>query len=106
MSRLLRFALALTVATILLGSCGFADQKGNEDPRQAFAKLERGMTPEEVRQKVGAPERVARQILYHRYLEQWIYDQPVPARIQFDCPRGQKPQLIWTRAHAANRGRG
>ncbi|HEY7158203.1 MAG TPA: hypothetical protein VH575_29895 [Gemmataceae bacterium] len=53
------------------------------------------MTPEQVRDKVGPPKRIARQILYHRHVEQWIYDQPIAARLQFDCPRGQKPHLVW-----------
>jgi hypothetical protein len=61
----------------------------------AFDKLQRGMTPEQVREQVGPPKRIARQFLYHRHIEQWIYDQPVAARLQFDCPRGQKPQLVW-----------
>lgn len=72
-----------------------ADEDGgrNEQPH-LFAKLERGMSPEQVRQLVGKPKRIARQILYHRYYEQWIYDAPVPIRLTFDCPRGQMPQLL------------
>ena len=68
--------------------------ENKEELRQAFAKLERGMTPEQVRAKVGSPKRVARQLLYHRYLEQWIYDQPSLMRLTFDCQRGQKPYLL------------
>lgn len=60
----------------------------------AFAKLEPGMSPEQVRRFVGAPQRVARQILYQRYREQWIYVSPVPFRLTFDCPRGQPPLLL------------
>ena len=40
------------------------------------------------------PKRVARQILYRRYLEQWVYDGPEAMRIEFDCPRGQEPKVI------------
>jgi hypothetical protein len=65
------------------------------EPAQAFAKLEPGMTAEQVRQQVGPPKRIARQVLYHRYLEQWIYDQPSASRLHFDCHRGEKPQLVW-----------
>ena len=72
-----------------MGSWGF----GQEVP--AFDKLQRGMTLEQVREQVGPPKRIVRQILYHRHIEQWIYDQPVAARLQFDCLRGQKPQLVW-----------
>ena len=70
------------------------EDKNGEEPVRDFAKLERGMTPEQVRQRVGPPNRVARQILYHRYREQWIYDAPVPVRLTFECLRGQKPQLL------------
>jgi hypothetical protein len=68
--------------------------ESKEELMQAFAKLERGMTPEQVRAKVGSPKRIARQLLYHRYLEQWIYDQPSLTRLTFDCQRGQKPYLL------------
>ncbi|MHB1424774.1 MAG: hypothetical protein ACYC3I_16510 [Gemmataceae bacterium] len=66
------------------------DRPWNSD----FAKLQRGMTPEQVRQRVGDPKHIARQLLYHRYREQWIYDVALPVRLTFDCPRGQKPQLL------------
>lgn len=98
-----RLPLLLLVAglavLLLLGPSSPAsgsDKKGDnkEERVQAFAKLERGMTPEQVRTQVGSPKRTARQLLYHRYLEQWIYDQPYPVRLTFDCPRGQKPHLL------------
>jgi hypothetical protein len=69
-------------------------EENKEELVQAFAKLERGMTLEQVRAKVRPPKRIARQFLYHRYLEQWIYDQPSSVRLTFDCPRGQKPHLL------------
>jgi hypothetical protein len=53
-----------------------------------------GMTPDEVRRRLGPPRRVARQVLYRRYLEQWVYDGPDAVRIEFDCPRGQRPQVL------------
>lgn len=98
MSRAHRFALAfliLFVARSLFGSGVFQEgKKDRDDPVPDLAKLKRGMTPEQVRQLMGAPKQIARQILYHRYREQWIYDAAVPVRIAFDCPRGQKPQLL------------
>jgi hypothetical protein len=81
------FLIYLTIET---SAFGFV-----REPAPAFAQLEPGMTAEQVRQRVGSPKRIARQILYHRHLEQWIYDQPSPARLLFDCPRGEKPQLVW-----------
>jgi hypothetical protein len=61
---------------------------------QAVAKLHRGMSAEEVQKLLPRPRRIARQILFHRYLEQWIYDEPVPLRLEFDCRKGQRPFLL------------
>jgi hypothetical protein len=53
--------------------------------------------PEQVRHFLGAPKRVARQILYHRYFEQWLYLAPFPIRIEFECRPGQEPQVLSVR---------
>jgi hypothetical protein len=93
-----RFTLLLMVGlaslTFLSADLPAENGKGDKAPVRAFDKLQRGMTPEQVRQLVGAPKRIARQILYHRYREQWLYDTPFPIRLTFDCPRGQKPELL------------
>jgi hypothetical protein len=39
---------------------------------------------------VGPPRRKARQILYRRYMEQWLYETLV---VEFDCPRNREPRL-------------
>jgi len=57
-------------------------------------KLTRSLSFEQVRDLLGEPHRVARQILFHRALEQWLYGPPYDFRIEFDCPRGQKAQLL------------
>jgi len=75
------------------GSREPADWEREEAP-PSFGKIKRGMTPKQVRGIVGPPKHVARQIFYHRYREQWLYDTPTPVRLRFDCPRGQKPQLL------------
>jgi hypothetical protein len=67
------------------------------EPVSDFDHLKKGMSPDEVRKLLGSPKRIARQILYHRHVEQWIYDLPHRGRVHFDCPRGSKPQLIWKR---------
>jgi hypothetical protein len=54
----------------------------------------RGMTQAEVRIALGPPKQIARQILYRRYLEQWVYDAPNAVRIEFDCVRGREPQIL------------
>ncbi len=57
-------------------------------------KLRPGLSQAEVRQLLGPPQHVARQILYRRYLEQWLYDGPNAVRIEFDCVRGKEPQIL------------
>jgi hypothetical protein len=96
---------------ILLFAAGLAGQAaaGAEAPvrpdkpappktfEEVLDQLPRGTHPDNVRRVLGHPKRVARQILSHRHLEQWLYDQPCPLRIDFDCPRGQKPQVVKVR---------
>ena len=98
MNQLRSCFLLLSVFLILsVLDCGVAGARfgADQDEKARFlAKLQRGMTPEQVRNHVGPPQRISRQILYHRYREQWIYEAPVAARLTFDCPRGQKPQLV------------
>jgi hypothetical protein len=98
MGRAHRFALpflaVMAAPGALLCDASKAANSDKDDPAPAFVKLERGMTPVQVRQLVGAPKQTARQILYHRYREQWLYEATLPVRLTFDCRRGQKPQLL------------
>ena len=50
-------------------------------------------TPAELRQVLGAPTRVTRQMIHRRYLEQWTYDAPGGLCVVWDCPRGLEPRL-------------
>ncbi len=61
-------------------------------------KLQRGLSFDAVRDLLGPPHRVARQVLFHRSLEQWVYGPPYDFRLEFDCPRGQKAQLLSVRS--------
>ncbi|HEY7327406.1 MAG TPA: hypothetical protein VH592_07200 [Gemmataceae bacterium] len=90
---LLLLVLFLLLAPLISGGAEFAD-KDKDIPKLDLAKLKRGMTPDQVRKLVGAPKHIARQILYHHYREQWVYDAANPVRLTFDCPRGQKAQLL------------
>lgn len=94
----LMLAALLLLAPFRAGTSGFARpaDKDREGAPSSFAELKRGMTPQQVRQRVGAPKHVSRQLFYHRYREQWLYDAAIPIRLTFDCPRGQKPQLLDT----------
>ncbi len=56
-------------------------------------ELPAGLDPDQVRARLGAPTRIARQLFAHRSLEQWYYGPPRNVRLVFDCPRGRKPRL-------------
>ncbi len=97
-ARLIVLAILALLVVLTPFVFGVAQQakKDKDEWALALARLERGMTPEQVRRFMGAPKQMARQILYHRYREQWIYDAPFLIRLTFDCPRGKKPQLLST----------
>ena len=59
-------------------------------PRVALAE---GMRPDAVRQLLGPPRRVTRQVIYQRYLEQWHYGSPAVSWVEFECRRGQEARL-------------
>jgi hypothetical protein len=65
-----------------------------EEWTQRVERLRPGMTIQQVRDLLGDPRRIARQVLYQRYLEQWVYESPLPLRLEFDCRRGQPPALL------------
>lgn len=92
----LMLAALLILALFRFGATGFAEpaNKDNEEAPRPFDQLKHGMTPQQVRQLVGAPKHISRQIFYHHHREQWLYDAASPVRLTFDCPRGQKPQLL------------
>jgi hypothetical protein len=92
-------ALLATLAprpVVTLPHCQADDARslGRDDWERALAGLHRGMSAAEVRDRLGAPRRIARQLIYHRYLEQWLYDAPRSARLEFECNRGQPVLLI------------
>jgi hypothetical protein len=74
------------------------------DPEKALTDQERNLrlthieprrsTPGEVRRLIGPPGHIARQILYNRAREQWLYDAPFFVRLEFEYPRGREPQLL------------
>jgi hypothetical protein len=83
-------ATVLSVPILLL--CVAAPEPGQQPA--AIDRIRFGMTPDEVRLALGPPHHVARQILYHRHLEQWVYNLPISLRLDFDCPRGQVARLV------------
>jgi hypothetical protein len=61
---------------------------------QRLAELQPGMPIDQIQHLIGAPRSTCRQILYHRYLEQWLYDSPFSIRLEVDCLRGQEARLL------------
>jgi hypothetical protein len=59
--------------------------------------LPNDLTPDQVRDRLGAPLHISRQVHAQRCLEQWHYGPPDNLRLVFDCPRGQVPRLIQKR---------
>jgi hypothetical protein len=51
-------------------------------------------SPEQVRRLLGPPAQRARQILYHRAREQWLYEAPFNTRLEFEYVLGQEPHLL------------
>jgi hypothetical protein len=51
-------------------------------------------TPDEFRQLLGGPTRVARQMVYRRHVEQWIYDGPLPVCVVWQAQRGQEVRML------------
>jgi hypothetical protein len=68
--------------------------------RDLLKRLKPGLTADEVRQILGPPKRVARQILYMRYREMWTYEVPFDLLIDFDGRKGASPRLISVHAAA------
>ncbi len=86
--------LALIGAALLLSSPAPAGDAEKPDLPADPAKWPKDMTQADVRRVLGPPKHIARQILYRRYLEQWVYDGPNSVRIEFDCVRGKEPQIL------------
>jgi hypothetical protein len=51
-------------------------------------------SPEQVRRLLGPPTHTARQILYQRAREQWVYEAPFSVRVEWEYVRGQEPHLL------------
>jgi hypothetical protein len=93
MSQHLWQTLAVAV-TFLVAACALADDLGKPQRPPDATRLYVGMTQAEVKKLHGEPSRVARQILFRRHLEQWVYDGAQPLRIEFNCLRGQEPRVV------------
>jgi hypothetical protein len=114
LKRWTRRRLALAVLAWGLAALVAGEPQPNElpafDPDQPLAEADRtarldrvkpGLSPDQVRHLLGPPRRSARQILYHRAREQWVYDAPFSVRLEFEYVRGQEPRLLSVQPMAA-----
>jgi hypothetical protein len=69
-------------------------EKAIDSPGHRMEKIKSGATTSEVLQVLQKPSRVARQILYRRYREQWFYDDSPGSWIEFDCFKGHDPRVL------------
>jgi hypothetical protein len=50
-------------------------------------------TPQDVRREIGPPDRISRQVLAGRFVEQWAYDRNPPVWINLEIRPGLPPRL-------------
>jgi hypothetical protein len=113
-----RWWLVLAVVTMGLATLSLASGEPQPDalpvfdPDKPLTEPERaerlnrvkpGLSPDQVRQLLGPPRRTARQILYHRAREQWVYEAPFSVRLEFEYVRGQEPHLLSVQPTAAGK---
>jgi hypothetical protein len=72
-----------------------SEQIDPANQRRNLAKVRPGASAEDVLQLLGDPNRIARQILYQRYLEQWQYDKLPGMVIVLNCAKGQQDAHVW-----------
>jgi hypothetical protein len=78
----------LLLSAVLLCIAAEAPPAPNESPQdwqKAVAEVKRDLTAHQVRRLLGKSDRVSRQVLFRKHIEQWIYDRPVPVRVEFLC---------------------
>jgi hypothetical protein len=78
----------VTLLTFLVSPALLASAEPPKPDR--LGQVRRGMTVEEVKQVLGMPARVSREVLFRRYVEEWHYDEPA-GWVEFQCLRGEAP---------------
>jgi len=67
---------------------------GEADVKHLLMALQPGLSEDRVRELLGPPKGMARQVLHLRYLEQWVYESPLQIRVEIDHSRSRQPQLL------------
>jgi hypothetical protein len=99
----MRYLCFLALLSLLLSSAQNAPE--NHDRLKKVSLIKTGMRAQEVRGLLGQPDHVARQILYRRFRDQWRYLEPAGLWIEFDCLKGQDPEVIAIHLPDADRPR-
>jgi hypothetical protein len=90
---------------LALFACSLVPASTNDGPKEARAEkpedaagaehgVLNGATGKKVVNQLGQPNRIARQILLGRHIEQWTYAEPIALRIEFRAVRGQEIQVL------------
>lgn len=61
--------------------------------REPGDRLRSGMTPQQVREVLGPPRKISREVILHRAIEQWHYTNP-SRRLTFEIYRGRQARLV------------
>lgn len=82
------------VVRLLVDAKDLSTAERNRLARLFASRLEKA-APEDVTVVLG-PSRsmVIRQVVYRRYLEQWLYETPLPLAVLVDYSRGQEPRVL------------
>lgn len=54
----------------------------------------KGMTPDQVRARLGRPERIQRVAVQGMFMEQWFYNSPTPTYINFRLRSGNLRPIV------------
>jgi hypothetical protein len=64
-----------------------------EEWRERLAHVHADLAANDVLKRLGKPDRTARQILFKRHLEQWVYEEQ-NVRIELNCLPGAEPRVL------------
>jgi hypothetical protein len=85
------------VALLMVGMLGMVDRLNAADPppmvEAGGPAIRVGDSASRVRQQLGAPDRIARQVLRTHYLEHWTYLQPQLLRVILLGVPGTEPTV-------------
>jgi hypothetical protein len=87
------FVPALLVGVGLLNAAPLDRAAIPKDDRQArAAEIKKDMTANDVLNLIGKPQRIGRQIVFRRHLEQWVFED-LGIRVEFSCLPGEEPHV-------------